>query len=168
LVNMTEMQTQGNVASAAGNTVSLHSKVWLLTRQCLSPDVSQCFCIVMYTWRPMGILLIATHFQLPACTFFYGRYSFCTVFALWELPVIFRMDSTSEVEPFDSLQHITCTFPFLIAGRIDTVGSSRNTSSDYRMPQWVIVATWKCDCHISHPVSAASHRGFIFQSRTKA
>jgi zinc finger protein AEBP2 len=27
LVNMTEVQTQGNIANASGNTVSLHSKV---------------------------------------------------------------------------------------------------------------------------------------------
>jgi zinc finger protein AEBP2 len=40
LVNMTEVQTQSNVATAAGNTVSLHSKVRLLVRQCSSAHVS--------------------------------------------------------------------------------------------------------------------------------
>lgn len=38
LVNMTEVQTQGNVGSAAGNTVSLHSKVCCLSCQCEAPD----------------------------------------------------------------------------------------------------------------------------------
>jgi zinc finger protein AEBP2 len=40
LVNMTEVQTQGNVAIVAGKTVSLHSKVRLLAGQCLSPNES--------------------------------------------------------------------------------------------------------------------------------
>jgi hypothetical protein len=38
LVNMTEVQTQGNIGSAANNTVSLHSKVCSVLCQCESLD----------------------------------------------------------------------------------------------------------------------------------
>jgi hypothetical protein len=70
LVNMTEVQTQGNVAIVAGKTVSLHSKVRLLAGQCLSSNDSQYFNILMYNCWRMKIALIITQFPLQTCTFF--------------------------------------------------------------------------------------------------
>jgi hypothetical protein len=54
-VNMTEVQTQGNVGSAAGNTVSLHSKVWYLSYQCEALDDEA--CILAY------LIIMLQHFQ---------------------------------------------------------------------------------------------------------